>query len=287
MISHEKHQYFYEKYLRNEMPDNERRAFEEKLSADDSFNYSFHHYKNHRKQFLKDLLVEDETEAKKRWNLNSWIYLLISITGIVLSINYYLFKDHENESGEMQNTNSWNIFNRIPFLSKRNEPLKQEPHRITKPTPGISAIEDITDSVKNNEPVEGNEEIQGNEQASVANDVMELDSFVVTYEKYYFELRFKAIKSETDSILVDSLTEMLAAKSAGRNAQFSKPVMVYVEFWRSPVNFRGYKFNGKKLVVYGINYPYEIYLLRDGDDIILRNTHNEFVLTRDNNFHKF
>ena len=80
---------------------------------------------------------------------------------------------------------------------------------------------------------------------------------------------------------------MLTAKSVSRNIQQSKPLIIYVEFWRSPINFKGYKFNGKKLVVYGIDSPFEIYLLRDGDEFILKIPHNEFVLTRDNNFHKF
>ncbi len=285
MTFHEKHQYFYEKYLRNEMPENERHEFEEKLSADESFRHSFHHYKNHRKQYLTDLLIEDKIEAKKRWNLNSWLYLLISITGIVLAVNYYLFKDNENISSGKQKTRSWNIINRIPFLTDRNEPQKNQP--VAKNEEVKSPAENETDTTNASESDENVLLDTEDENTGFVNDIMELDSFVIAYEKSYFDLRYKTIKSETDSILVDSMMEILAAKSAGRNAHQSKPLMVYVEFWRSPINFKGYKFNGKKLILYGINFPYEIYLLRDSDEFILRSTHNEFVLTRDNNFHKF
>jgi hypothetical protein len=285
MTFHEKHQYFYEKYLRDEMLENERHDFEEKLSSDESFRRSFHHYKHHRKQYLTDLLQNDIIEAKKRWSLNSWLYLLISITGIALATNYYLFKDNEVQTTNQHKNKSWNIFNRIPFLSNRNDVQKAQP--AFKHETEHNNNELTTDSIELSENDDLSESSTSIDNNGFANDIMELDSFVITYDKGYFDQRYKTIKSETDSIIVDSMMEILAAKSAGRNTQQSKPFMVYVEFWRSPINFRGYKFNGKKLVVYGILSPYEIYLLRNGDEYILRITHNDIDLIRDNNFHKF
>ena len=285
MAFHEKHQYFYEKYLRNEMPEKERHDFEEKLSSDESFRHSFHHYKHHRKEYLTELLDEDSKEAKKRWSLNSWLYLLISTTGIALAINYYFFMGKEPITSNNQGSKSWNIINRIPFLATKNEPLKNQ-HIIKHE--GSTFTENKTDSMEVSKSIaNGNQYDSGDENSDFVNDVMDLDSFVQTFDKTSFELRFKSIKSETDSIIVDSALEALAAKSVSRNLQQSKQIMIYVEFWRSPINFKGYKFNGKKLVVYGILFPYEIYLLREGDEFILRTPHNETILTRDNNFHKF
>jgi hypothetical protein len=291
MNPHEKHQYFYEKYLRNEMPDHERLAFEEKLSADESFKQSFYHYKNNRKEFLENLIIEDETEAKKRWSLNSWIYLLISLTGIALAINYKVFQREEQpHTISAPAAPYWNIFKRIPFISKRNDSsarmeLRDKNAKVASDSPIYSTSKE-NDTVKDNDET-GETDAFIPEEVGVASDVMELDSFIVAYEKRFFELRYKTIRDQTDSILVDSMMDMLAAKSAGRSTLQSKPVMVYVEFWRSPVNFRGYKFNGKKLIVYGIPPPYEIFLLRDGEEVILRSNRNELILTKDNNFHKF
>ncbi len=228
MISHEKHQYFYEKYLRNEMPDSERQTFEEKLSVDGSFRRSFDHYKKYRKEFLEGLLAEEST-LKKKWTLNSWLYLFISLTGIILAINYYVFKEQEPQVNYYQSVNKWNIFKRIPFLNKRNEAPKHEAPVMIKSDTDSALSEIANDSVFNSE-VANEEEISGKEDMGVASDMMELDSFVVAYEKNYFELRFKTIKDQTDSILMDSLMDMLAAKSASRNAQLSKPLLVYVEF---------------------------------------------------------
>ena len=286
MAFHEKHQYFYEKYLRNEMLENERQDFEEKLSTDESFRHSFHHYKSHRKEYLTELIDEDQTEAKRRWRLNSWMYMLISITGIALAVYFYAAKNNEGISSNQKKSSSWNIINQIPFFSNRNEPKKSQP--LVKHESDHSSSENLNDSSEISESSnENTQTVSENENTDFVNDIMDLDSLVSTYDKNTFELKFKSIKSVTDSILVDSLMEILAAKSVGRNSQQQKPLLIYVEFWRSPINFKGYKFNGKKLILYGINFPYEIYLLRDNDDFILRSTHNEFVLTRDNNFHKF
>lgn len=270
------------------MPDKERQAFEEKLSADESFRRSFKHYRAHREELLEDLLEEDETEARRRWGLNSWLYLLISLTGIALAVHYYAFKTPEPHKAAAPKKNfSWNIFKRIPFLDQKNELPKTEPaHTAALPTDSLAAGQPAGDTSYMAVSEEALVAPRG-EDFGIASDIMEFDTFMVAFEKNYYELRYRVIRSETDSMITDSLLQMLAAKSVGRNAQLAKPVTVYVEFWRSPVNFRGYKFNGKKLVIYGVPAPYEIYLLQDADGFVLRTTRHEFTLIQDNSFHKF
>jgi hypothetical protein len=291
MASHEKHQYYYEKYLRDEMHDSERQSFEEKLSADESFRRSFNHYKSNRREFLAELLEEDEAEARKSLGNNSWLYLLISITGIALAVYYFSTRNETTLPSETVKTaNSWNIFKRIPFLSKKNDTTRtQNSSKANKPTPEKFMGEAPTDSFVYTEPAIGYDKtiLTDGEDYGIVNDRMEFDSFMIAYEKTFFELRLKTIKNETDSMIVDSMIQQLAIKSVSRNAQLSKPLTVYVEFWNSPLNFRGYKFNGKKLVVYGINTPYEIYLLHDSDEFTLRTNTSELELISDNNFHKF
>lgn len=291
MSSHEKHQYYYEKYLRNEMSDMERHTFEEKMSEDESFRRSFNHYKSNRKEFLAELLEEDDLEAKRRWGLNSWLYLIISVTGIALAMYYYSSKNDAIQASNIKTDNSWQIFKRIPFLREKTEFNKQEPSKnIKTPSDTKLPITELVDTAELNgyiEPAIGYDKEETAEDVGIESDIMTLDSFITAYEKSYFELRLKAIKEETDSIIVDSMMHRLAIKSASRNAQQSKPITVYVEFWRSPVNFKGYKFNGKKLVIYGIASPNEVYLLHNEDEFILHSHKYEFTLTPDNNFHKF
>ena len=287
MSSHEKHQYFYEKYIRNEMTDKERRAFEEKLSADESFRVSFLHYKLNRSEYLEELVTDNKIKQKKSWNLNSMLYLFISITGIALAFNYYIFKENEIPTTHKPENKNWNIYNLIPFLSNRNDNVKHERPKNIRREKDSTKDEILADTTAIDTENNSETTIPESQNEGIANDIMELDSFVVAYEKNFFEHRYKAIKNETDSMIVDSLMDMLAAKSAGRNTQQSKPLMIYVEFWRSPINFRGYKFNGKKLMIYGIPSPYEIFLLKDNEDIILRTNRSEATIIKDNEFHKF
>jgi hypothetical protein len=291
MTSHEKHQYYYEKYLREEMHDAERQLFEEKLITDESFKRSFNHYRSNRKEFLAELLEEDDEEASKSWGGNSWIYLLISITGIILAVYYFSTKkDTTYHTGTAKPASSWNIFKRIPFLSKKTEPINdaETPLKSNKTAPQKSAKTIPVDTFEHEDtPMGYNKEVIDGEDFGIMSDRMELDSFMIAYEKSYFESRLKAIKDETDSIIVDSMMQQLAIKSSGRNSQLSKPLTVYVEFWHSPVNFRGYRFNGKKLVIYGIFAPYDVYLLHEDDDFTLRSGKYDFELISDNNFHKF
>jgi hypothetical protein len=61
----------------------------------------------------------------------------------------------------------------------------------------------------------------------------------------------KALSIETDSVLSDSAIFVLTQKSILRRFNpKSKPL--FVEFWMSPVNFVGYKYNGRKIILYGL-----------------------------------
>jgi hypothetical protein len=53
MTQHDKHQYYFEKYLRGEMPHDEREAFDEKLAADAALRMAFEYYKLNRQQLLE------------------------------------------------------------------------------------------------------------------------------------------------------------------------------------------------------------------------------------------
>jgi hypothetical protein len=54
------------------------------------------------------------------------------------------------------------------------------------------------------------------------------------------------------------------------------------------VNFKGYSFNGKKLVLYGLDKPYSISLYIEKKDISLKLKDGfSAKLIKDNEFHKF
>lgn len=58
----------------------------------------------------------------------------------------------------------------------------------------------------------------------------------------------------------------------------SPPQFIVVERWLSPVNFRGYKFNRKKLLVYGVNTTAEIHLFHYLEEYYFSIDHNLYDL---------
>jgi hypothetical protein len=68
-----------------------------------------------------------------------------------------------------------------------------------------------------------------------------------------------------DSLLINDKTKKLPSN-------FAK-----VEFWRSPINYKGYKFNNNKLVLFGI-YMYEDAILESRNNKIYLNYANTFYL---------
>jgi hypothetical protein len=77
----------------------------------------------------------------------------------------------------------------------------------------------------------------------------------------------------------------LTLQSLSKLNQINKPL--FVEFWFSVIGFNGYQFNGKKLILYGINKPFDVFILKRNNSFILHSTWGETALQADNQLHKF
>jgi hypothetical protein len=286
---HDKHQYFYEKYLRNEMPDSERTAFEEKLSADAGFRKSFQYYERNRGRMLHDLIEEDD-RSEKRWTVNSWLYLLISLVGIGLAIHYFSSAPEPLTAAPAKKEDKPSLFDRIGFGQTAQAP----PSPVPVVTPPVEVVvpagkqhEKEEETISPEEHVAEETEESTHEPADVMSDLMLADTFLASVDYTYYHQRVQAIRTETDSVLNDSAVQSLAMRSTVRNPDRAKAAIVFVEFWKSPVNFKGYRFTGKKLTIYGIQSPFEVGLLRKDETLILRTSWDEIPLLKDQTFHKF
>ncbi|MFY8022006.1 MAG: hypothetical protein ACOVP1_12440, partial [Bacteroidia bacterium] len=114
----EKYQYFFEKYIRQALNPDDKEAFEKRLIEDAEFALEFERYKNNREVILKRELDEYEqpiisTDAPKNWG---WVYLIISILGFVLILDYYINTNYDNALAEKRKSflNKINIFKSEP-----------------------------------------------------------------------------------------------------------------------------------------------------------------------------
>ncbi|MFA6260165.1 MAG: hypothetical protein WC760_01745 [Bacteroidia bacterium] len=277
-MDHEKHQYFFERFLRNEMSDADKMTFEEKLSADPVLHKAFEHYKAHRARYLSDLLAVHREKAQHR-QLNSWIYMLISLIGILISINFYLEHTVLKEKMAQSRKDSLPFYKRIPFLfsSPADVPSSQLPKSKPAAEPVVTQIQ--PDSI-----------VQPEKEVVLAfdKDVLLHDTLIPVYKKEVFDQQYEFASEKRDSLKSDSLIEQLTLEHLDQAHREERKNTLAVEFWKSPIDYIGYKFNGKKLIIFGYDTPYKLTLIKQENQLMIRREEgNLYPVLNDNNFHKF
>lgn len=259
MSHHDKHLYHFEKYLRNEMTEDERLTFDEKLSADPELKQSFAYYKAHREKLLKELVAEHE-ETRKDNRFNRLLFALISLTGIALAFNYYIYRHTANQSTE--NAPPKNIFVRyIPFLNWGNRSEKSDSVKTTRAKDSLSIQPILITPEPEIEKIETIEPSLRDDERSMT-DIFLNDTFISIYDKPFIEQLLAWKQYRTDSAAGDSVAVVAQPlKPKGKNPQ------LFVEFWQSPVGYTGYLFTGKKLILYGVEIPSDIYLYKENNEI--------------------
>ncbi len=287
-MGHDKHQYYFEKYLRDELSELDKSSFVEKLSEDANLRNAFNDYKKNRAAQLKRVLAGNE-ETTLNNKLLSAMYLLISVTGIALAVNYYIDNEKlklSNESLEKHNKpKERKLWDKLPvFGNKSNKATPAE--IITEP----EEIE-LEDALLSDNRKAATIALNMTDKKTAPNnnlkaDILLHDTFLAPIEKEVYELRFKVVKSRADSMNNDSITNLTYSRISQGKLHTDNPVLV--EFWKSPVNYKGYSFNGKKLVLYGLSKPYAISLYIEKKEISLKFKDGLSVkLIKDNEFHKF
>lgn len=268
MTHHDKHQYYFEKYLRNDMPEEEREVFEQKLADDAALRMAFEYYKLNRQKLLEQLIEEHQLSRRDN-RLNKLIFLLISLTGIVLVLSHFLNKNEAK--GNKEANKNQNIFVRyIPFLNWENRSDKKAAEPVRRTAPAVHP-KDTDDSIETLEP-----SLDRNDRLS--SDKFMGDTFVTIWEKYYFD-KWVVQKKQNDSLAMDSLVRKAGSKD--------KTKKLLVEFWSSPLNYRGFLFNENKLVVYGLPYPCAIYIYKDQDSAVVVLPNGRFTLIDQPKFIQF
>lgn len=292
---HDKHSYFFEKYLRKEMDAEETAAFEEKLNNDAAFKADFDQYCSHHEEILKQELNEYKEEFipdKPEKRTRSWILIALSLLAIILLFDYYLNKRYKEEHSDKPLQEK--VFNRIndvlikPLKFKRDSAKTKESGRkettATKPErPKEDTLKNVVtgDSTLFELAEKQMDELSSDPRYGLnVKDVLLLDTMlnVLEWDK------FKSVKVLNDSLAIDSCTAQ--GKMSNKTAERSIIKTVYVEIWRSAIGYKGYKFNGKKLLLFGLTKPFDIVLLRQGERVVLRIQMDEIALENDNEFHK-
>jgi len=287
-LIHDKHLYFFEKFIRNEMSEDEKLAFENRLKTDEPFHKDFDLYISNRNVILEQELAEyNKPIIPIKTNGYRWLYVIVSLLCLVLIIDYYANKKYEESINPQSSViDKINIFkklnDKINSYNKNAESSSVEPEENTSQSPKTYIRKSSEDTISFEKTGEINEDI---EEANA--DVMLFDTLLTVIDFEAFKEKQKKLLLDTDSLITDSMSSAIALRSMIKNPVKAKQQQVYVEYWQSPEDYAGYTFNGKKLILFGHQKPDNIFILKRINQIILHLSDNEILLLSDNNFHNY
>lgn len=302
-MQHDKHTYYFEKYLRKEMSRIERDAFEKKLSTDEAFKADFDKYALNHDSILKEELDEyynEEIIPNKPKNY-SWLLVLVSLFGLALLIDFYANQKYA-EAQKQNQTYKEEIVTRFknafvePFKKiSFNKSVKQL-DTIYKQLTFSSDEAEENDTTAVQTPIDSSliEEkiidqfqqlMRDKNMQNNVKDVFLNDSLMAVVDLEKFKENSKIITNSIDSTFSDSLIVRLTLQALIKQNNGNKPL--FIEFWQSLVGFNGYQFTGKKLVLYGVNKPFDIFILKQNTLFVLHSKWGETALQADNQLHKF
>lgn len=295
-FEHDKHQYFFEKFLRKEMHGEELDSFKAKLSENEKFKGDFDFYLANRKKIIKEGLAEyDEVEIllpkPQKWG---WFYAISSVLCLVLIIDYFLSSSYDQSIAASHRRKP--LIERINFFKSGDSQTElKETDKIQKEMrPEKSGVKNqdnensLIDSAELFSETERQLQsyIQSN-STGIQSDFIIMDSLMWVFDQGIMEERRASLNMQTDSILDDSSIQMLVFKSLYRKNNLLQK-QLFVEYWKSPIHFRGYRFSGKKLLLFGFEASDPLYFTYDeaGTNFHLFLLNKEFHLFPDNQFHK-
>lgn len=216
--------------------------------------------------------------------------------GLLVGIGFFIFK-LDNYFKEL---NLYKKLNKnIEILSSNNsieaeqgKPEKQKT-KTSKESRSIK-LTTINDSLAITEESVFSEEKRGSElKDSLKNDTLELvnesEDIVVRKDELLFAkdieiINQNAVRSDNN---IQNTKDSLLQQVSGIRDEHQKSSYYKVEFWKSPINYRGYKMAKNKIVVYGIN-PSDFLKLYKLDNVIyLKSLHATYRLDYSNDFRQF
>ena len=272
MNSKEEMRLLIDRYLANSLSGMELQKFIERLSEDELFRKEVL-FQNlivdairqaHDNQLQSAILSEIKyKKAKVPFGLRLIIlFLAITISGIML----WDFIGSGPVNNSKKPLFSFNIFKRKPIEHHKEEftPVKvKKPVIIKTETAEDSIHEDETDNITDDHG-------QSSDTVSAAETDQEL---VIRKDQFLLSYSMKAMLLEPHAKEEKSIAQSTAEKLnpvAGLPDDNPNPDVYKVEFWISPVNYRGYKLINDKLVLFGVEEPDAVRLFVVNKNLIMK-----------------
>lgn len=280
-----------DRYIDNSLSGVELKEFMDRLESDESFrkSVSFHNLLIDSIQVAEDSRIEKAIVEKigyKKPLIPTGLKLIITflfITGSGIILWQYI------GTGTLQSRRK--IFNLDLFRKSADKQEKQSDKTSVKPKE--KPIQEATESAGINEANETSSEVLKVQQDSLnttalteeENLIVKKDQLLMSHTLKVTELQQEELKKPTESSMAQSTANKLNPSAGLVENSKAEDENYEVEFWLSPVNYKGYKLNSNKLVLFGIEEPDAVKLfsfekklmMKYGQEYFKLNPSDEFV----------
>jgi hypothetical protein len=239
----------------------------------------------HLNIFVLDLEPSPRFSALRRFGNNVFTFFSGVTFGLLIggSVMFY-YMDNKIQATQQAGTNEKNqmglLSKFIEFAQKTNPFAKGKAEK-----DGLKEKEkgQVSEEEKGQVLVDSSAYFSKHQQDTVVlgpDDRLSDDGLVVKKDELLFSKFMEIVEINTSGNPADSLNSY-----GSRNKQIAG--RMWVEFWRSPLNYRGYKFGRNKLVVYGITEYEGLKILKLKEDLFLKYNTSYFRIANSDDFVPF
>ncbi|MEO8086072.1 MAG: hypothetical protein ABI763_04590 [Bacteroidota bacterium] len=265
-----------DRYLQGEVSGIEMENFSRRLEADAIFKHEvevqqiiYSGIQKASKDKLQNLIIDSLDYRKPRVPFAlKMIITFLAVTGVGITLWFYV----GNEGAKDSQARSWFAF----LKSKKNtEEVKQEIQK-QKPETRQKIAANSDSLVQQNQVVQKGdtgEKANMTEPDSVAPSIAEEEIIVkqdqlLVSANILIENKDEEKDTEKNKTLTDEAVQLL--NPGADLPEVEKPAASYqVEFWVSPINYKGYKMSKNKLILFGIDEPEAVKLYRVNNGLFM------------------
>lgn len=304
-----------DKYLSGEMGSFERGLFEHKMAQDEVLRYEVEVRKMAisilEAERIKQLreYIRRNTPHKRQLGFWQQVTLYSSVACALVALVFWVmlqmseprgvmaYSDapHKKAQGDSEkadpNRNAGQVIPAAPEVSDNPTNTLFTPEVKTADVPSEANSEDL-----NTSPAMGAEATaQESDDYAIKSDEMVLDTVYLTpvlqaaateeSENYKTPAVRAESKSAVPTVAARGKKALVTDSASGYNK--SGAISLKVEFWNSPINYRGYRYNGIRLQLYGISDPAKIKFRVLGDELYMWNAGNVCKLVKEDRYNSY
>lgn len=276
-----------ERYLDNSLSGVELKKFMDRLESDEEFRQSVS---------LQNLLIESIQHAEDARLENALeeslnykkplipfglkmilIFLFVTLSGILL------FEYIGN--GPKRHITNFAMFD--IFKKAKEKPIKNKPAVVLKEESADTTVSDENSEATDEKAISTEETAVSDSSALAGEDmVVKKDQLLVSVTLMASELN-QSKKSGESGTLAQSATDKLNPAAGLVESKDAKEEKYEVEFWVSPVNYKGYKLISNKLILFGVEEPDAVRLFNSDNQLLMKYGKEIYLLVPSGDFLSF